>query len=91
MDGLFSPFATWMLRGDGLAGGASFTACPKGDPLGRVLLVTFLARARKVTRPYQTCFLRSRTLETGEIMPPSLNGWWAFSPVLTLALCTDLD
>jgi len=51
MDGLFSPVATWMLRRDGLAVGAAFTACPQGDPLGRVLLVTFLARARKVTRP----------------------------------------
>jgi len=28
MDGLFSPVATWMLRRDGLALGALFTACP---------------------------------------------------------------
>jgi len=34
MDGLFSPVATWMLRWDGLAAGAAFTACPKGDPSG---------------------------------------------------------
>ena len=34
MDGLFSPVATWMLRRDGLAGGALFTACPQGDPSG---------------------------------------------------------
>jgi len=53
---------------------------------GAFPLVTFFVQASIVTRPYQTCFVRSRTLETGEIMPPALNGWWAFSPVLTWLL-----
>ena len=54
--------------------------------VGCISLVTFFVQAKKVTRPYQSCFVRSRTVETGETMPPTLNGWWAISPVLTRML-----
>ena len=54
--------------------------------LGCISLVTFFVQAKKVTRPYQTCLVRSRTVETGETMPPSLSGWWVISPVLTRVL-----
>ena len=84
MDGAFSPFATWMSRRGDPVFAAYATACPKGGINGCISLVTFFVQAKKVTRPYQTCLVRSHNIETGETMPPALNGWWAFSPVLTL-------
>ena len=41
---------------------------------GCISLVTFFVQAKKVTRPYQSRLVRSRTVETGETMPPALNG-----------------
>jgi adenylyl- and sulfurtransferase ThiI len=67
MDGLFSPVATWMSRRDGLAVGAAFTACPQGDPKGCVLLVTFLAQTRKMTRPLPRSLATEYMRKTGEI------------------------
>jgi hypothetical protein len=50
---------------------------------GCISLVTFFVQAKKVTRPYQSCFVRRIDIETGETMPAALNGEWVFSPVLT--------
>ena len=47
---------------------------------GCISLVTFFVQAKKVTRPYQSCFVQSRTVETGETMPPTLNGSWVCRP-----------
>jgi len=78
MDGLFSPVATWMSRRDGLAVGASFMACPEGDPKGRVLLVTFLARARKVTRPWPRSFVTECFRRDGRNNPLTVQGRWHY-------------
>jgi len=69
---------------------ASSRLAQRAASSGCISLVTFFVQAKKVTRPYQTCFVRSLTLETGETMPPHSNGWWVISPVLTVALCSEL-
>ena len=51
MDGLFSPIATWMLRWDGLAVGAAFTACPQGDPSGACSFGDFSCTSKKSYSP----------------------------------------
>ena len=51
MDGLFSPVATWMLRRDGLAGGAAFTACPKGGIIGAHFFGDFLCASKESYSP----------------------------------------
>ena len=54
MDGLFSPVATWMLRRDGLAVGAAFTACPQGDPSGVCSFGYFSCTSKKSDSPVAT-------------------------------------
>jgi len=60
----------------------------RGLPEGRLHWGAFLwwlslCKQRKLLARSQLRLVRSVNLKTGETMPPSLNGWWAFSPVLT--------
>ena len=54
MDGLFSPVETWMSRRDGLTEGASFTACPQGDPSGVCSFGYFSCTNKKSDSPVAT-------------------------------------
>jgi hypothetical protein len=74
MDGAFSPFATGCRVGATLLLQLRPRLARRAASSGCISLVTFFVQAKKVTRPYQSCFVRSRNLETGETMPPHLNG-----------------
>jgi len=74
MDGAFSLSATGCRVETTRLERVSPRLARRAASTGCVSLVTFFVQAKKVTRPYQTCFVRSRTLETSEKMPPALNG-----------------
>jgi len=86
MDGAFSLSATGCRVETPLLPQVSSRLARRAASVGCISLVTFFVQAKKVTRPYQTCFVQSRTVETGETMPPALNGQCVISPVLTLKL-----
>ena len=83
MDGAFSPFATWMSRWGDPAGAGQSTACPQGGFIGVHFFGDFLCARKESYSSVTNIACAARNLETDETMPPSWNGWWAFSPVLT--------
>jgi len=74
MDGAFSLSATGSRVETTRLEQVSSRLARRAASTGCISLVTFFVQAKKVTRPYPTCFVRSRTLETGETMPLALNG-----------------
>jgi len=76
MDGAFSPFATGCRVGAPRLEQVSSRLARKAASAGRVLLVTFIARARKVTRPLPRSLATEFLRQNGRNSPQSAQGRW---------------